>query len=135
MLRVLLVLLSISSMVMAQETANQTRHTAPRISGKALFQQHCASCHGEDAKGAGPAAVSFKIQPPDLTELSRQNGGKFPRDRVIRAIRGDRPPTAHGPTEMPVWGPVFLALTGVNPAQVDKRIRDLTEYIKSLQVK
>ena len=44
-------------------------------------------------------------------------------------------PSAHGSTEMPVWGPVFLALTDMNQAAVRQRINDLNEYIKSLQVK
>ena len=100
-----------------------------------LFNEYCASCHADDGKGAGPAAFAFKVQPPDLTALSRQHQGKFPRDRVVQAIRGDRMPSAHGSTEMPVWGPVFLALTDMNQAAVRQRISDLTEYIKSLQVK
>jgi mono/diheme cytochrome c family protein len=115
------------------KTPGQTIST-PAL-GKALFQQHCASCHGEDGKGAGPAAIAFKVQPPDLTALSRQNRGKFPTDRVGQAIRGDRMQEAHGSTDMPVWGPVFLALSRMDRAEVERRISDLTEYIKSMQGK
>ena len=42
---------------------------------------------------------------------------------------------AHGSTDMPVWGPVFLALTGMDQVEVERRISDLTDYIKSVQVK
>jgi len=135
MRRLVLVLLLGSWFVAAQQAKTQGHPTSARASGKTLFQQSCASCHGDDGKGAGPAAVAFKVQPPDLTALSRQNRGKFPRDRVARAIRGDRMQSAHGSTDMPVWGPVFLVLTGMNQVEVERRISDLTEYIKSVQVK
>lgn len=130
-----LVLLLGTWFVAAQQAKTHGHPTSARASGKALFQQYCASCHGDDGKGAGPAAIAFKVQPPDLTALSRMNHGKYPNDQVVQAIRGDRIPTAHGSTEMPVWGPEFLALTGVNQVEADRRIRDLTEYIKSVQLK
>ena len=135
MRRLVLVLPLVSWFVAAQQAKTQGHPTSARASGKTLFQQSCASCHGDDGKGAGPAAVAFKVQPPDLTALSRQNRGKFPRDRVVQAIRGDRMQNAHGSTNMPVWGPVFLALTGMNQVEVERRISDLSEYIKSVQVK
>jgi len=135
MRRLVLVLPLVNWFVAAQQAKTQGHPTSARASGKTLFQQSCASCHGDDGKGAGPAAVAFKVQPPDLTALSRQNRGKFPRDRVVQAIRGDRMQNAHGSTNMPVWGPVFLALTGMNQVEVERRISDLTEYIKSVQVK
>jgi hypothetical protein len=43
--------------------------------------------------------------------------------------------TAHGNTEMPVWGPVFGSTSGTNPQLVNTRIVNLTNYIKSLQAK
>jgi len=132
---VFLVLLLVSWFVAAPQATTQGHPASARASGRALFHQYCASCHGDDGKGAGPAAVAFKVQPPDLTALSRQNHGKFPRDRVVQAIRGDRMQSAHGSTDMPVWGPVFLAMTGMNEVEAERRVRDLTEYIKSVQVK
>jgi mono/diheme cytochrome c family protein len=133
--RLVLVLLLMSWLAAAQQAKTESHQTSARPSGRVLFKDYCASCHAEDGKRAGPAAFAFKVQPPDLTALSRQNGGKFPRDRVVRAIRGDRMPSAHGATDMPVWGPVFQALSDMNPAAVRQRINDLTEHIKSLQVK
>jgi mono/diheme cytochrome c family protein len=132
---VFLLLLLVSWFVAAPQATTQGHPTSARASGRALFQQNCASCHGDDGKGAGPAAVAFKVQPPDLTALSRQNHGKFPKDRVVQAIRGDRMQSAHGSTDMPVWGPMFLAMTGMNEVQAERRVRDLTEHIKSVQVK
>jgi mono/diheme cytochrome c family protein len=133
--RLVLVVLLVCWFIAAQEAQAQGHPSSARASGRALFQQHCASCHGDDGKGAGPAAVAFKVQPPDLTELSRQNHGRFPKDRVVQAIRGNRTESAHGSTDMPVWGPVFRAMTGVNEVEVESRIRDLTEHLKSMQLK
>lgn len=133
--RLLLVLLWMSWLVAAQQAKTQGQPTSARAKGKALFQQYCASCHGDDGKGAGPAAVAFKVQPPDLTALSRQNRGKFPRDRVVQSIRGDRMQSPHGSTDMPIWGKVSLTQTDGNQIEAETRIRNLTEHIKSMQVK
>jgi putative copper export protein/mono/diheme cytochrome c family protein len=35
--------------------------------GKRLFAVHCASCHGADGEGGGPAAKSLSVRPGDLT--------------------------------------------------------------------
>ena len=110
-------------------------HPKPTASGKALFVIHCASCHGEDAKGAGPAAIALKVQPPDLTVLAKQNHGKFPSESVRKAITGDVSVAAHGSREMPTWGVMFLAMNGVNQRDAEQRILDLTEYLKSIQAK
>ncbi len=134
-MRPLLLVLLVVCFAAVQQAKSQSRPVSARASGKALFTQYCASCHGDDAKGAGPAAVAFKVQPPDLTVLSRQNNGKFPKDRVVEAIRGDRKESAHGSTDMPVWGPMFLGLAGMNEVEAEKHIQDVTQYIKSVQVK
>jgi mono/diheme cytochrome c family protein len=118
----------------AKSRKSQSR-TQSSAAGKALFMQHCASCHGDDAKGAGPAAVSLKVQPPDLTAPAKRNHGKFPDDEVYRAIHGDQATAAHGSREMRAWGPAFLAISGVDQAEADRRIRNLVVYIKSIQVK
>ena len=58
---VLLVLLLVSWFVAAQQAKTQGHPTSARASGKTLFQQSCASCHGDDGKGAGPAASRSKF--------------------------------------------------------------------------
>jgi mono/diheme cytochrome c family protein len=121
----------------AQETRSKRAGTLSKsiTSGKTLFMQHCASCHSADARGAGPAAVALKKQPPDLTALAKQHHGKFPYDEVFKAIDGDFEVPAHGSKEMPTWGPLFLALTGVNAREAERLTTNLTDYIKSIQVK
>ena len=37
------------------------------VEGAALFPSHCASCHGAEGRGEGPAAKGLKVPPADLT--------------------------------------------------------------------
>ena len=108
--------------------------TSP-ASGKEMYVNYCASCHGVAGKGDGPAAVALKVAPLDLTTLSRRNQAKFPAAHVAQAIKGDAAMPAHGSKDMPVWGPVFSSMSKGDPALVQLRISNLTKYIESLQVK
>jgi mono/diheme cytochrome c family protein len=103
-------------------------------SGKGMFVAYCASCHGLDGKGNGPAARALKRQPADLSVLAQQNGGKFPAQRVMSAIQDGVQPV-HGSKEMPVWGPILSSVSRDSDAVVKQRIVNLTTYIESLQAK
>ncbi len=102
------------------------------VSGKDNFMTYCATCHGKDAKGNGPAADALKRAPANLTELSVRNAGKFPELRVIRYIKGDDMIAAHGSRDMPVWGKLFRSL-GEDSATVSLRVSNLIDYLKSIQ--
>jgi mono/diheme cytochrome c family protein len=106
----------------------------PVLAGGEMFRAYCASCHGVDAKGNGPAASALKSLPTDLTQLSKRNAGKFPRGEVEDAIRGNTIIPAHGSREMPVWGQAFRS---VNPdeAMIRIKVHNLALYIESLQAK
>src|SRR5690348_11097592 len=80
--------------------------TSP-ASGREMYTQYCAACHGKDGKGAGPAAPALKTAPTDLTGLSTRNGGSFPETKVVHVIDGSDTVAAHGSRDMPVWGEVF----------------------------
>ena len=97
------------------------------LSGEEMYAAYCASCHGRDATG-GPSA-------PDLRVLSKQNNGKFPLAFVKEAIRGESRMAAHGPKDMPVWGRVFRYVGSGSRLEVEVRISNLAEYLKSLQIK
>lgn len=56
--------------------------------GAMLFAENCAACHGADAKGAGEFGVQLFNIPPNLTRLSEQYEGVFPRDYVLGVIDG-----------------------------------------------
>jgi mono/diheme cytochrome c family protein len=103
-------------------------------SGAELYSQYCVACHGSDLKGNGSFPAPYRV-PPDLTTLARRHRGSFPDGYVSEVLRNGMVLPAHGPAEMPVWGEEFKASDRLNAAQVTARIRDLTEYIKSLQAK
>jgi len=104
-------------------------------SGKEMFDAYCASCHGQDGKGDGPAAPALKMPVTNLTTLAAKNGGAFPAAHISAMIQGDSMVPAHGSKEMPVWRPIFMAIGGHSQAEVQLRIRNLTNYVESLQIK
>jgi mono/diheme cytochrome c family protein len=129
-------LAGVTLLALAQTTVKTT--TAPQTSaasGQEMYVSYCAACHGRDGKGSGPAAKALKVPPSDLTVLARSNQGKFPDAHVYQVIKGDAMTPAHGSKDMPVWGPVFRALSKGDQATVQLRITNLTNYVESLQVK
>jgi len=104
-------------------------------SGKEMYLAYCASCHGKDGTGNGPAAPAMKTPPTNLTKLAANSGGTFPTAHVAEVIKGDRLTAAHGNKEMPVWGPVFLSMGQHDSAQLQLRISNLTKYLESIQQK
>jgi mono/diheme cytochrome c family protein len=102
-------------------------------SGQHLYVSYCASCHGLDGKGNGPASSALRTAPTDLTLLSKNNHGSFPAERVYSMASGDYVIASHGSKEMPIWGPAFLARSGSTPAEVEQNIRSLVRYIELLQ--
>src|SRR3974390_2519191 len=80
------------------------------VNGVDLFKEYCAVCHGNDAKGTGPAADALKKRPAGLTQLARKNGGTFPELHVMNYIKGDDVVAAHGRRGMALWGPTVGSL-------------------------
>jgi mono/diheme cytochrome c family protein len=104
-------------------------------SGKAMYKMYCAACHGADGKGRGPATPTLNMRVPDLTTLSKRHDGKFPFEYVENTLRFGPGFSAHGSPEMPVWGPIFQYLENYNEAAVRQRIRNLCDYLVSIQEK
>ena len=127
-----------SLLLSAQETKTQIKKVPAErtsaASGKEMFDAYCASCHGVDGKGNGPAAPAFKKPPTDLTLLAQKNGGKFPAMHVMSSIQ-DVTQNVHGSKDMPVWGPILSSVSTKDPGVVRLRISNLTSYIESLQAK
>jgi len=107
----------------------------PAESGSAMFAEYCAVCHGTNAKGSGPAAPALKVAPSDLTTLAKRKNGEYPAAHVANVIRLGEGITAHGSKDMPVWGRAFKSLTPHDGGLVQLRIKNLTDYIESLQQK
>jgi mono/diheme cytochrome c family protein len=61
--------------------ANPVKSDAASIAaGKALWSQHCSSCHGKTGLGDGNKAAQLKTTPPDLTKAvfqSQTDGSMF----------------------------------------------------------
>jgi mono/diheme cytochrome c family protein len=126
------VLGSLVLLLPAQDVPSKKSPDTP--SGAELYARHCAVCHGNDLRGAGPFPPPYR-KPPDLTKLTRRHGGKFPEVYVGKVLKNGVKLPAHGPAEMPVWGSDFAAKERIDDAEVAERIRRLVVYIKSLQVK
>lgn len=104
--------------------------------GEALFMERCASCHGDNATGNGPAASSLKIPPADLTQIAKRAGGTFPSARVVEIITFGGNIAAHGSGPMPVWGRVFSDEGGrgkIGAARSRQSIIALKRYLETIQ--
>ena len=116
----------------ATDGREQSTPLIQSVKGPDLFRAYCASCHGIDAKGTGPAAPALKASVPDLTLLSRRNLGRFPAAHVREVIVGERVVAAHGSREMPIWGPIFHQVGG-DQDWGNVRLENLVKYLASIQ--
>jgi mono/diheme cytochrome c family protein len=113
------------------------REAPPRaVSGKILYERHCASCHGPEGRGDGPAAEALAPRPSDLTRLQARLGGAYSLDQIMRAIDGRRTVRAHGTSAMPVWGQLFEESLKDEPYTrrvTLLHVQALAEYLYALQ--
>ncbi len=107
--------------------------------GRALFHQHCATCHGLEGQGDGPMAGAMILKPVDLTLLSRSNEGDFSLLRAIKRIDGRDPLVSHG-SPMPVYGDYFERAYDVpiktrsgQPILTSQPVVDLVAYLREIQ--
>ena len=91
--------------------------------------------------GFGPMAEMLAIETPDLTELSKRNGGVFPTEAVAMQIDGRSPLLAHG-GEMPIFGPslesdqyITLRLKSGQQLMTGVPLANVIVYLESLQAK
>lgn len=110
--------------------------------GKREYDANCATCHGADGKGNGPSAGILSKAVPDITTLSRRNGGVFPITRVYSTIEGEGI-ASHGSRDMPIWGAdyrmkaaeYYIDVPYNAEVYVRTRILSLAEYLFRLQAK
>ena len=56
------------------KTANPVKTSAASIAaGKALWSEHCSSCHGKSGLGDGNKAAQLETQPTDFTKAAFQS--------------------------------------------------------------
>jgi mono/diheme cytochrome c family protein len=104
-------------------------------SGKQTFIRYCASCHGIDGQGEGPAASEMKTRPPDLTKLARRHQGKYPAGYVGAVLKFGSSPASHGSEDMPVWGWRFKEIDPTRDPTGQQHVDDVVAYIGSVQAK
>jgi mono/diheme cytochrome c family protein len=135
-------LIGASAMIIAA-TGATTAVAADKVDlGKREYDSNCIACHGKDLKGG--AYVDFlKVTPPDLTQLSKKNGGVFPLERVYTVIDGRQEVKAHGPRDMPIWGRDYQIKAGEHYVDMNYdpegfirgRIFALIDYLNRMQAK
>jgi mono/diheme cytochrome c family protein len=118
---------------LAAATAPAAKATRP--DGPALYQKHCAVCHGADAHGDGPWADVLAYRPVDLTRIAIHSGGDFPAAKVRAAIDGRKPAKGRLPSVMPVWGEALKTPENrYSEAAVREQISALVDYLRTIQV-
>lgn len=118
------------------QTPKEVKQTNARPTGAwtgdQLYKEFCAVCHGTDGKGNGPAASALKVNPTDLTQISRRNSNKFNELKMRSVLAGGEDISAHGTPDMPIWGDVLKSISA-NPAFGQMRVDALVKYLQSIQ--
>jgi mono/diheme cytochrome c family protein len=95
-----------------------------------LYGRYCASCHGLQGRGDGPAAGALSPPPTDLTKL--ESGVP----ELMKWIDGRRTVRAHGSGSMPVWGEVFEQSLIEGPharRSALLKVEAIAEYVQDLR--
>jgi len=105
--------------------------------GELEYQNACAACHGDDARGNGIMSPYLTVKPANLRRLTLTPGGSFPFWQVYRKIDGQLEIRSHGTRDMPIWGDRFRAQAGGDGksarTQAAGRILSLVFYLQHLQ--
>jgi mono/diheme cytochrome c family protein len=107
-------------------------HVSP-VSGEQMYAAYCASCHGANARGDGPAASALNKRVPDLTALAAQNEGRYPGHRVMLVLSQFDTSHGRGSADMPDWYPALRSLSRSYPYTAHLRAFNLANYLKTLQ--
>ncbi len=129
-------LLLLPALVLPAQMGNRQPLPIRPVDGATVYQHYCAPCHGTDGRGKGPVSQALSQEVPDLTTLSRRNGGKFPTEDVKNTINfgGDKPIAAHGSKKMPIWGPTFHEIE-FDQDLGNVRLENVTRHLASIQRK
>ena len=110
--------LIISLAVVLLGTALVARAGSPD-EGKKLYEQYCATCHGQSGKGDGPAAAALDPKPRDHT--NKEYMSKLSDDDLLKVIKNGGASIGKSPI-MPPWG----------AALKDDQIKDVIAYVRTL---
>ncbi len=107
---------------LGRELLRREEKPAPPVTGssaRALYDAHCAICHGPDGKGDGPGARVIGQTMPDFTDAAAM--GRV-NDRFLFEIIKKGSSQFGRSNAMPSWG---MQLS-------DEQIQTLVAYIRSL---
>ena len=107
---------------------------ATSTSGQEMYGVYCSSCHGKDGRANTPTAHLCTVPPADLSVLALHNHGIYPAARVAEVLRNGTGKTPTGQGYMPVWQPLLQSMNSESLEITELRIRNLTDYVKTLQV-
>jgi mono/diheme cytochrome c family protein len=85
-----------------------------RERGKAVYEEHCQSCHGSSGRGDGPASDSLKVRP---TNFQRFQSFLKSDEELLRAIE---------------HGIVFSPMHSWRGQLTDGEMQDVVAYIRLL---
>jgi len=71
-------------------------------SGRTIYADKCAVCHGTTGKGDGELAGSLETRPADLTQIAARRDGVWPMLEIMSIIDGYSTRNLPG-TEMPIY--------------------------------
>jgi mono/diheme cytochrome c family protein len=109
------------------------------VTGRALYADYCAACHGTAGRGDGPAAAGLSARPADLSVLARDNGGTYPQVRVMSKVYGYSEGRGGGGGTMPEFGPMLEGRTVLVETEpgiftpTPEKLALLAEYVGTLQ--
>lgn len=105
--------------------------------GRSDYRALCVDCHGPEGKGDGVLAEGMEPKPTDITRVAAENGGVFPKNRVMSHIYGFTPGRSESP--MPQFGDLLDGRTVLYDSgdgietPTPWRLVALMEYVETLQ--
>ena len=110
------------------QSAETRRDVVSIQRGAGLYVEFCASCHGEGARGAGPAATGDPVWPPDLTApwfLQTGDGDWFWRIRHGMTVKTGAASMPGFPalTDAEIWRLVDFLRAQASARSLDRRGR------------
>jgi len=94
-------------------------YAADAEQGKKLYEQFCATCHGQSGKGDGAAAAALNPKPRDHTD--KEYMSKMSDDDMLKVIKNGGASVGKSPL-MPPWGASLK----------DDQIQDIIAYVRTL---
>jgi len=110
----------------AGEPAEASEAQPAALPGRDLYVEHCATCHGVEGKGDGPAGLPILPMPRDFRvgrfKFDADGDGRTGTDRDLFLVIRDGAGAVGGNPAMAPWSHLG-----------EERIRELVAYVRSLE--